>query len=147
MNEAAGETRPRHVIIVGFGLSGRACANALLEQGVSICVIEMNSDVVSRCAAGGLQIIKGDASDTDVLRHAGIERASDVAVTIPQDEWAFRVVERVRQMNPSVRIIARCTFVSGGMEAHRRGADEVVVAEQVVAQEFGRMMQTIPHWP
>jgi voltage-gated potassium channel Kch len=52
----------------------------------------------------------------------------------------FEVVEAARKMNPSARIIARCTFVSGGLEATRRGADEVVIAEQVVAAEFGRMM-------
>jgi hypothetical protein len=44
-------------------------------------------------------------------------------------------------MNPKVHVIARCTFVSGGMEAIRRGANEVVVAEQVVAGEFSRIMR------
>jgi hypothetical protein len=39
-----------------------------------------------------------------------------------------------------VKIIARCTSDPGGLEATRRGADEVVIAEQVVATEFGRMM-------
>jgi len=135
--------RSRHVIIAGFGLSGRACANVLLSRGISICVIEKNPQTVTRCAAGGLQIISGDASDPEILQQAGIDRATEVAVTIPDDKATLLIVEQVRRMNPAAHIVARCTFVSGGMEATRKGANEVVVAEQVVAAEFGRVMREL----
>jgi voltage-gated potassium channel Kch len=115
----------------------------LLAKGVSICVIEKNGETVGRCQKGGLQIMQGDASDPEILRQAGIERATEVAVTIPEDESTLRVIDAVRALNPTVHIIARCTFVSGGMEAHRRGASEVVVAEQIVASEFGRVMRDL----
>jgi voltage-gated potassium channel Kch len=152
MSRAAGESgqnfslvngRVQHVIIAGFGLSGRASANVLLAKGVSICVIEKNMVTVERCQAGGLQIIGGDASDPQVLKEAGIERATDVVVTIPQDALTLKVVEQARKMNATAHIVARCTFVSGGMEAVRKGANEVVVAEQVVAAEFGRVVREL----
>jgi monovalent cation:H+ antiporter-2, CPA2 family len=133
----------RHVIIAGFGLSGRSCANVLIERGISICVIEKNPETVTRCAKAGLRIIEGDASNAEILAQAGIERATEVAVTIPDDEAALRTVETARKLNPRARIVARCAFVSGGMEAHRCGANEVVVAEQVVANEFSRVMREI----
>ncbi|MEO6436902.1 MAG: NAD-binding protein, partial [Tepidisphaeraceae bacterium] len=103
-------------------------------------VVETNPITVNRCTPGGLNIIQGDARRPDVLRRAGIDRATDLAVTIPNDAIALEVVDQARHMSPTVRIIARCTFVSGGMEATRRGADETVIAEQVVAAEFGRVM-------
>jgi CPA2 family monovalent cation:H+ antiporter-2 len=131
-------TAERHVVIVGFGLSGRAVVNHVIEQGASYTVIESNAEVVDRCIPGGLHILRGDARDPVVLREAGIERATEVAVTVPNDEMTLAVVEQARRMNATVRIIARCTFVSGGIEAHKRGADETVIAEQVVAQEFAR---------
>ena len=130
--------KPRHVIIVGFGLSGRSVANNVIEQGVSYTVIETNPVTVTRCMPGGLNIIQGDARKPDILRRAGIDRATDLAVTMPNDSIVLEIVDQARVMNPSVRIIARCTFVSGGMEAHKRGADETVIAEKVVATEFGR---------
>ena len=130
----------RHVIIVGFGLAGRAAVNNVIEQGVSYTVIESNREVVTRCLPGGLHIIQGDAREPIVLRLAGIARATDVAVTIPDDRAALAVVDQARQINPTARIIARCTFVSEGLEASRRGADETVIAEQVVATEFGRVV-------
>jgi CPA2 family monovalent cation:H+ antiporter-2 len=130
----------RHVIIVGFGLAGRAAVNNVIEQGVSYTVIESNPEVVTRCLPGGLHIIHGDARQPVVLRLAGIARATDVAVTVPDDDAAFVVVAQARKLNATARIIARCTFVSGGMEAARLGADETVIAEQVVAAEFGRVV-------
>jgi CPA2 family monovalent cation:H+ antiporter-2 len=130
----------RHVIIVGFGLAGRAAVNNVIDQGVSYTVIERNPDVVNRCLPGGLNIIRGDAREPAVLRDAGIGRATDVAVTIPNDDVTLAVVEQARKLNATARIIARCTFVSGGMEAARLGADDTVIAEQVVAAEFGRVV-------
>ena len=127
----------RHVIIIGFGLSGRSTVNNVIEQDVSYTVVEMNEATVDRCTKGGLNIIFGDARDPEILQQAGIERATDVAITIPVDEIVLTVIDQARRMNPKARIIARCTFVSDGMEATQRGADEVVIAEQVVATEFG----------
>jgi voltage-gated potassium channel Kch len=126
------------VIVVGFGLSGRSVVNTVIEAGVSYMVIETNPVTVTRCMPGGLNIILGDARKPDILRRAGIERATDVAITMPNDSIVLEIVEQARVMNPSVRIIARCTFVSGGMEAQKKGADETVIAEQVVASEFGK---------
>ena len=135
---AADAADRRHVVVVGFGLAGRAVVNHVIEQHVSYTVIESNDEVVQRCLPGGLHIIRGDARDPLTLRLAGIERATDVAVTIPDDDATLAVVGQARQLNATARIIARCTFVSGGMEAARLGADDTVIAEQVVATEFGR---------
>lgn len=132
----------RHVIIIGFGLSGRSVVNNVIERGDTYAVIEANPAVVERCASNGLNIIRGDAREADVLRQAGIDHAAVVAVTIPSDAAALDVVEAARKLSPTVRIIARCSFVSGGMEAARRGADDTVIAEQVVATEFGRAILT-----
>ena len=138
---AGAAPRHRHVVIVGFGLSGRASANAVeAAAGVSLSVIETNPDTVARCTKGGLNIILGDARDPEVLRRAGIERATDVAVTVPSDAITLEVVELARKLNPTAKIIARVTFVSGGLAATQRGADDVVIAEQVVAAEFGRVL-------
>ena len=130
----------RHVIVVGFGLSGRSVVNSVIEQHISYTVIETNPVTVNRCIPGGLKIIQGDARKPDILRRAGIDRATDVAVTMPNDSIVLEVVRQAKHMNPAVRIIARCTFVSDGMEAHKQGADETVIAEKIVASEFGRII-------
>ena len=130
-----------HAIIAGFGLAGRATANALIARGLAISVIERNVDTVRRCSLAGLRIFHGDATDEGLLRRAGIETASFFAATMPNDHAVLEAVALARRLNPEVRIFARCEYVSTGMKATRRGADEVVVAEQVVAAEFGRLAE------
>jgi voltage-gated potassium channel Kch len=130
-----------HAIIAGFGLAGRAAANALIARGISICVIERNVDTVRRCSIAGLRIFHGDATDGDLMRRAGIETAVLFAATMPNDAAVLEAVALARRLNPAVRIIARCEYVSTGMKAERKGADEVVIAEKVVATEFGRAVE------
>lgn len=149
--EANDNTEPRdsapppggHAIIVGFGLSGRATANALIARKVPIYVIERNAETVRRCSVAGLRIVEGDATDEQVLRRAGIESAAFFAATMPNEHAVLEMVGIARRLNPTVRIIARCEYVSTGMKLTRRGADEVVIAEQVIAAEFGRMIQAV----
>jgi CPA2 family monovalent cation:H+ antiporter-2 len=130
-----------HVIIAGFGLPGRAIAEVLHEQNISYCVIERNPTTGTQCARGGVPIITGDARGEDCLREAGIEHASMLAIAIPNDEVMLETVQTARRLNPMVRIIARCIYTSAGLKAMTLGANEIIVAEQVVAREFARTMQ------
>jgi len=130
-----------HAIIAGFGLSGRSAANALIARGIPICVIERNADTVRRCTVAGLLIFEGDATDEALMRRAGIESAVLFAATMPNDPAVLEAVALARRLNPGIRIIARCEYVSTGMRAERKGADEVVIAEKVVATEFGRAVE------
>ena len=132
-----------HAIIVGFGLSGRATANALISRKIPIYVIERNAETVRRCAVAGLRIVEGDATDEQVLRRAGIEIAVFFAATMPNEHAVLEMVGLARRLNPNVKILARCEYVSTGMKLTRRGADEVVIVEQVVAAEFGRLVETV----
>ena len=60
---------------------------------------------------------------------------------MPNDPIVLEAVALARRLNPAVRIFARCEYVSTGMKAERKGADEVVVAEKVIATEFGRLVE------
>ena len=127
-------------IIAGFGLPGRAVAEALAAQHIPFAVIETNPDVVHRCAALGNNIHHGDVRDRGVLHRAGVEKATLVAICVPIDRVALEAVSIVRELSPKAHIIARCAMTSMGLEAKQRGADEIVVAEQVVAKEFARVI-------
>ncbi|HZN64260.1 MAG TPA: NAD(P)-binding protein [Tepidisphaeraceae bacterium] len=130
-----------HAIIVGFGLSGRATANALIDKGIPLYVIERNPETVRRCSIAGLRIVEGDATDEAVLRLAGIETAVLFAATMPSEHAVMEMVGIARRLNPTVKIIARCEYVSTGMKLTRRGADEVVIGEQVIAEEFSKLVE------
>lgn len=122
-------------IIAGFGLPGRAIASVLDLRQVPYSVIEVNPAVVERCARSGLNILQGDARDPNILRRAGIETATDLALMIPSDAVVLECIKISRFIRSDLRILARSTFTSSGMEMSKLGADFVIVAEQIIATE------------
>lgn len=133
-----------HAVIAGFGVPGRAVADLVHAQGMSFCVIEQNDETVDRCRKTGLCMVEGNAGDPAVLHKAGLDRAVLFACTVPNDAAMYEAVAEARRLNPRVRILARCRYVSSGIEATRRGADEVVVEEHAVAQAFEALLQSEP---
>jgi CPA2 family monovalent cation:H+ antiporter-2 len=130
-----------HAVIAGFGVPGRAVGELLAARNMPYCVIELNPRTVDRCSHNGVHMIAGDVREEQVLRRAGIERAMLFAVAIPNEAAVLEAVRIARAINPRVYIMARCHFISAGMEAHRRGANEVVIEEQIVGQEFVRLLE------
>src|SRR5688572_9711318 len=119
LSEPAGTTP--FVIVAGFGIPGREVVNLLEAREVPFVVVELNDQTVKRCATAGLNIIQGDIADEDVLRSAGIDRATLLALAIPDDQAVLRAIDLARRLNPAVRILARCRRVSTALEATRRG--------------------------
>jgi CPA2 family monovalent cation:H+ antiporter-2 len=130
-----------HAIIAGFGVPGRAVADVLAANGVEFCVVELNPKTVERCSHIGVHIIAGDVCTEETLRRAGVDRSTLLVLAVPNDNAVLDAVSLARRMNPTLHIVARCRFISAGMEAHRRGANEVIVEEQVVASEMTRLLQ------
>lgn len=130
-----------HAVIAGFGVPGRAVGELLAARNMPYCVIELNPRTVDRCSHNGVHMIAGDVREEQILRRAGIERAMLFAVAIPNEGAVLEAVRIARALNPKIYIMARCHFISAGMEAHRRGANEVVIEEQIVAQEFVRLLE------
>jgi CPA2 family monovalent cation:H+ antiporter-2 len=145
MNDATsddGQPLSEHAIIAGFGVPGRAVADRLAARQVPFCVVELNRKTVERCAHVGVHIIEGDVCDEQTLRRAGVETASLLVLAVPSDPAVLEAVRLARNLNPTLRILARCRYISTGMEAHRRGADQVVVEEQAVAREFQNLLES-----
>jgi len=132
-----------HVIIAGFGLPGRAVAQTLDAAHVQYCVLELNAETVTRCAKAGTHIVDGDVTDPEVLRKAHIGTAAAIVIAIPDEKAALEATRVARQLNPTVKIITRTHYVSAGMEAKLRGADSVIVAEQVVASELSKIAEQL----
>ena len=133
--------RPRRVIIAGYGIPGRFVAEYCDKHNIPYVVIERNPTIVLRCQRAGTRILEGDSRDAQTLRDAGIEESTDIAITLPDDLAVLETVAMARRLNKAIRVIARATYVSGGMEAAKRGADDVVVAEQIVAEQFAREIE------
>jgi CPA2 family monovalent cation:H+ antiporter-2 len=138
MDEAAPQS---HTIIAGFGIPGRAVADVLMRRGLPFVVIERNAEVSNRCERAGVPILSGDVLSETTLGEAGIARAALLVLAIPDDQVCLEAVQLARRLNPALRIIARCVFTSAGLQAMAHGAEEAIIAEQVVARDLAKAVE------
>ncbi len=97
-----------HVVIVGYGSAGEAAARALREGGVQeIKVIDVDPGLGRVEVPEGVQFILGDATQAEVLEHAGVASAQSVIVTTSDPDTTQAIVELVGFLAPSVEVIAR----------------------------------------
>jgi CPA2 family monovalent cation:H+ antiporter-2 len=137
------DTLQDHVIIAGFGVGGRFVAEYLSAQAIAFVVVDLNGQTFITQRRLGVPIVQGDISDPDVLRRAGVDRARILALTIPDEQAALLATEAANALNSNIHIIAGTRYTSTGLVALKKGADEVIVAEQAVAQEFYRRIANI----
>ncbi|MBP2147034.1 CPA2 family monovalent cation:H+ antiporter-2 [Methanofollis sp. W23] len=132
-----------HIVIVGFGLSGRHVARAARAAKIPYVVVEMNPETVREERGRGEVIYYGNAARAAVLEQAGIDRAKALVVVISDPSATGRVVATARRANPHLQIIARTRYVSEMEDLFRLGADEVIPAEFETSVEiFTRILTT-----
>ncbi len=81
------ERHSGHVLLLGCGSGGMPLLETLILMGEDVVVIDDDPEVVRRLRQGDVYCIRGDASDPEVLRKAGIAGAKLVSSTIrrPRD--------------------------------------------------------------
>ncbi|MBI3725568.1 cation:proton antiporter [bacterium] len=81
--EVAGAGLDRHALLCGYGPIGRDVAKGLSANDVPFVALELNPHTVERARAEGVSIFYADATQPEVLAHAGVARAKAVLVTVP----------------------------------------------------------------
>ena len=116
----------KHVVICGYGRSGQHLARFMEQEAVAYVALDRDPERVREAAAGGENVIYGDAARRETLLAAGVGRASTLIITFAETRTAERVLEHVRQLNPELPVIVR-TLDERDIETLRHaGAAEVV---------------------
>lgn len=96
-----------HVIICGYRRVGQGLARLLQEQGVPYLGLELDSKIVTEAWEAGESVYYADASRTEILMAAGIQRARLVVITVVDTEVAQHITEAARKKNKTIPIIVR----------------------------------------
>ena len=120
-------------VVVGYGPVGRTLVRLLRENGVEPTVIEMNVETVRRLRSEGLSAVYGDANHPETLRAAGLARAGTLFLAASGLTGAEEVVRAAREINPTVRVVARSAYLRERAGLRTAGADEVYAGEGEVA--------------
>jgi len=118
-----------HLVILGYGVTGRNLARTARRAGIDYIIIELNPDLVMEARKQGEPVIFGDATSEGVLTHAGIPTARIAVVAINDPVAVRKIVSTCRSLNPELTIIVRTRYVSEVEALHGTGADEVIAEE------------------
>lgn len=131
-----------HCIVCGFGRTGRVVAELLTEDGYRFCVIENNKEVEDDLKESGYLFLIGDATEAEVLRDAGCDRAHAVLALLPSDADNLYLTMTAREVNTEITIVARAFDAAAEMRLKRGGADKVVSTHKIAAH---RVLQAAVH--
>jgi CPA2 family monovalent cation:H+ antiporter-2 len=126
-----------HIVIAGYGITGKSVAQAATIAGIPYMVIELNPEIIKKERSRYRpNFIFGDAVQKEVLEHAGIQRARTLVVVVSEEEAIPRIIHTARQISPTVHILARTRHVRDARYLLDLGADEVISEEFEAALEI-----------
>lgn len=118
-----------HFIVCGGGHTGEHVIRELIETKRDFVLVERDEARVLELQDhldAEFPAVTGDATDDDVLRAAGIDRADGLVTCISNDKDNMLVTFSARCLQSDLRIVSRCTDVSLETKIRKAGANSVV---------------------
>jgi CPA2 family monovalent cation:H+ antiporter-2 len=131
---AAGDSsEEQRAIVVGYGPIGQTVARLLRENEIQPSIIELNLETVRRLRDEGTQAVYGDARHVETLKAAGIATARALILSSAGMYGSEEVVRLARELNPSIRVLARSGYIRELSSLIAAGADDAFSCESEVA--------------
>jgi voltage-gated potassium channel len=130
-----------HYIVCGQGRMGLEICRYLAQREKPFVVIDLDETKLTQIASpAGWLHIHGDATDDQVLRDAGIERARSLATVLPSDAANLYVVLSARMLAKGLQIIARASEEKAVDKLLHAGATRIVSPFSSGAVKMARFM-------
>jgi len=114
-----------HYILCGYGRVGEEISRELAERKVPFVVVETNEQSIGRGQRQSVLMLVGDATKDDILKEAGVERASCLLAASDSDSGNTFIVLTARALNPALFIVARAGYPDSEPRLQRAGANRV----------------------
>jgi voltage-gated potassium channel len=117
-----------HYIVCGVGWVGSHIVSELCATQRTYVIIDIEKESIERVGEEATEeiIIEGDATENETLLKAGIEQASGVFAVTGDDNHNLVISLTAKQLNPAVKVVARCNETSNEAKMRKAGADAVV---------------------
>lgn len=128
-----------HVVIVGFGVQGRAALDTLIKEGTPLNhIVVISEDPNAVADAGGLDVmaVRGDARRDETLDTAQVSRAAHVIVALNSDADSVLVTLNCRRLNPTAKITVAVREAANASLLRQSGADTTIIS----AEASGRLL-------
>jgi monovalent cation:H+ antiporter-2, CPA2 family len=142
-----GRTLHDHVILCGYGASGKKIAPVLRENGIPYLILELNARTVREERANGEPICFGDCTNAEILRRTGIREARIILFAISDPFSTRQAVKIARTLNKDLIILTRTKYLADINELYELGANEVIAEEFEASLELMTRILRVYHVP
>ncbi|MER8042814.1 potassium channel family protein [Streptomyces sp. NPDC094032] len=129
-----------HTVIVGFGTKGRSAIQTLLATGLrkdQMVIVDPSGKVIEAANADGFVGVIGDATRSDVLLRAEVQRARQIVIATQRDDTAVLVTLTARQLNRGAKIVAAVREEENAPLLRQSGADAVITSASAAGRLLG----------
>ncbi|GAA3248100.1 NAD-binding protein of Kef-type K+ transporter [Streptomyces lavendulae subsp. lavendulae] len=129
-----------HTVVVGFGTKGRSALQTLLATGIQkeqIVIVDPSAKVIDTANAEGFTGVVGDATRSDVLLRAEIQKARQIVIATQRDDTAVLVTLTARQLNRGAKIVAAVREEENAPLLKQSGADAVITSASAAGRLLG----------
>ena len=118
-----------HVVVIGYGLAGKLVTRTLRTHNIPVIALELNAENVRQGARDGDPVFYADATSTEALGHAHVERARAIVVMINDPRATSRVIASIRRVAPDAPMFVRTNYLTEGQRFVDEGATAFVAGE------------------
>lgn len=129
-----------HTVIVGFGTKGRSAIQTLTATGLKkeqVIVVDPSTKVIEAANAEGYVGVIGDATRSDVLIRAEVQKARQIVIATQRDDTAVLVSLTARQLNRGAKIVAAVREEENAPLLRQSGADAVITSASAAGRLLG----------
>ncbi len=127
-----------HYLICGFGRIGSLVCKELHNAGVPFVVVEKEEEPCHRAVAFGYVCVQGDATDENVLKEAGIDRAKGLVAVLGSDAENVFLTMSARFLNRNLSIVARASAEKAQRKLYRAGANRCISPESIGGRHMAK---------
>ena len=124
-----------HTIICGYGRLSKSIIEGF-ENKDNLVLIDNNPEMEAIFQDMDVLYIIGDATDEEVLKRAGVERASALLAMISSDAVNLYITIATRELHSDIKIISCCMTDSAEKRLYRGGADDVISPYKITGQHI-----------
>lgn len=129
-----------HTVVVGYGTKGRSAVQTVCATGLRkelVVVVDPGSEAVDAAKADGYAGVVGDATRSDVLVRAEVQKARQIIVATQRDDTAVLVTLTARQLNREAKIVAAVREEENAPLVRQSGADAVITSASAAGRLLG----------
>ena len=120
-----------HIIVCGAGQIGSSVIEQFILTKTQFIVVEYQQERATELEEEGVPVICGDATNEEILLHAGITQAKGMVSCLENDAQNVYTILTARGLNPKLYIVAQSIEKGSSDKLKRAGADKTLSPNEI----------------